>query len=50
MNDEQNEIPEFDEIGLTDTQTRFFPIMRTKSNGIGLKAIWKTFQKKPISF
>lgn len=24
MNDEQNEIPEFDEIGLTDTQTRFF--------------------------
>lgn len=24
MNDEQNQIPEFDEIGLTDTQTRFF--------------------------
>ena len=24
MNDEQNEIPEFDGIGLTDTQTRFF--------------------------
>lgn len=24
MNDEQNEIPEFDEIGLTDNQTRFF--------------------------
>lgn len=30
MNDEQNEIPEFDGIGLTDTQTRFFPTMRTK--------------------